>query len=136
MTDEAKPKKGEMYVFGGVEVVPAETGRWLGRDPGVTRSGGGEGRAVGGGGSSRGGIGVHAVDTEQLSDSLVGFIDNVRDMLAKVSQTAGEFRVEKVEVAAQINASGKVGFLGSGAEASGGASLKIVLERKKDEPAT
>ena len=80
---------------------------------------------------------VRAIDVEldQLSENLVGFIDNVRGMLAKVGDYAGGFGVEEVEIQAQINGEGKVGFLGNGVKASGGASLKIVLKRRENEKA-
>jgi hypothetical protein len=73
-----------------------------------------------------------AVDVEQLSDNFVGFVENVRSMLARVSDVAGEFSVEKVEIQAQISGEGKVGFVGSGVKAGGEASIKLVLERRKD----
>ncbi len=72
------------------------------------------------------------VDVKQLSDNLVGFIDSVRGMLARVAERESSFAVEKVEVLAEISGEGKVGFMGSGVKATGGASIKIVLERRKD----
>lgn len=81
---------------------------------------------------SRAGLRAFEVDTSQLGANLLGFIDNVRDMLGKVADHAGNFSVEKVEVQAQISGEGQVGFLGSGVKASGGASIKIILERRKD----
>lgn len=80
----------------------------------------------------RGAMQAVEVDIDTLSQNLVGFIENVRGMLAKVSSDAEQFQVEKVEVSAQIGAEGEVGFLGTGVKAKGGASLKIVLERRKD----
>lgn len=75
------------------------------------------------------------VDVNQLSDNLVGFIDSVRGMLARVADHQSSFAVEKVEVLAEISGEGKVGFMGSGVKATGGASIKIVLERRKDAAA-
>lgn len=75
-----------------------------------------------------------AVDAEQLSDNFLNFVQSVRSMLARVSDVAGEFSVEKVEVHAQISGEGQVGFLGSGVKASGEASIKLVLERRKKDP--
>jgi hypothetical protein len=80
---------------------------------------------------SRAGLRAFEVDTIQLSTNLLSFIDNVRDMLGQVADDAGNFSVEKVEVQAQISGEGQVGFLGSGVKASGGASIKIILERRK-----
>ncbi len=80
---------------------------------------------------------VRAIDVNvnQLSDNLVGFVDSVRGMLARVADHQSSFAVEKVEVLAQVSGEGKVGFMGSGVKATGGASIKIVLERRKDAAA-
>src|SRR5690606_12877313 len=111
--------------FDVVEVVAAEHDESLAprmRDTNVTRSG----RAT---------AAVRAVEVPftQLSENFSGFVDNVRGMLARVSEREGNFAVEKVEIQAQINGEGKVGFMGNGVKASGGASIKIILERRKDK---
>ena len=89
------------------------------------------------GGRSRGRSGdavVRAieVDVDHLSNNLVGFIDSVRGMLSRVANHESSFAVAKVEVLAEISGEGKVGFMGSGVTATGGASIKIILERRKD----
>lgn len=78
------------------------------------------------------GVQAMTVGLDQLGDNLVDFIDKVGVMLARVGERERKFRVEKVEVQAQVSAQGQVGFMGTGAKAGGGASLKIVLERRKD----
>lgn len=79
--------------------------------------------------------GVRAVeiDFSHFKANMLSFIENVRTMLGEVSEAAGNFTVEQVEVQAEISGEGKVGFMGSGVKASGGASIKIVFERRKEK---
>jgi hypothetical protein len=77
---------------------------------------------------------IRAIDVEfsTLSENFSGFVNNVRSMLAKVAAHESAFMVEKVEIQAEISGEGKVGFMGNGVKASGGASIKLILERRKE----
>jgi hypothetical protein len=74
---------------------------------------------------------VKAVDhsVEQLEQHMTNFVEGVQQMLSKGAQVVGEFRMETVEVQAEIGIEGQVGFLGTGLSASGSSQIKIVFER-------
>ena len=76
---------------------------------------------------------MKAVDhsVEQLGEHMTNFVEGVQQMLSKGAQVVGEFRMETVEVQAEIGIEGKVGFLGTGAAASGSSQIKIVFKRSK-----
>jgi hypothetical protein len=76
---------------------------------------------------------VKAIDqnVEDLERHMTNFVECVQQMLAKGTEVAGEFRMETVEVQAQIGIEGQVGFLGTGVAASGNSQIKIVFERMK-----
>lgn len=69
---------------------------------------------------------------DEMQEHMTGFIEAVQAMLSKGAKVAGEFHISQVEVQAQIGMEGKIGFLGSGASASGSSQITIVFERKKD----
>lgn len=100
-------------IFEAVEVAPASSGR-----PTYARSGG---DAM-----------TKAVERslEDMQAHMTGFIDGVQAMLSAAANIGGEFQMNTVEVQAQIGLEGKIGFLGSGAAASGSSQIKIVFERK------
>lgn len=68
---------------------------------------------------------------EELQDHMTGFIEGVQQILAKGSEVVGQFQMETVEVQAQIGVEGKIGFLGTGASASGTSQIKIIFTRNK-----
>jgi len=116
-----------IVVFDVVEIEQAPAGTYHPRDP---VRGGEPTRA------SKPKTALQAVDVElmQLGGNLVGFVNQISGMLAKVAEHESKFQVEKVEVQAQVNAEGKVGFMGTGAKAGGGASLELTLERREQTP--
>ncbi|MBB3458632.1 hypothetical protein FHT86_006958 [Rhizobium sp. BK313] len=75
---------------------------------------------------------VQAVElsTGALETALTSFIETVRAMLEKVDQGSGDYAMDTVEVAAQVGADGKVGFMGVGIAAQATSSMKIVFKRK------
>jgi hypothetical protein len=64
-----------------------------------------------------------------LQESMRDFLDAAHGLLAQEFDRAGGFAVDSVEVAAQISADGKVGFLGTSVGLGGQASLKFVFKR-------
>jgi hypothetical protein len=69
---------------------------------------------------------------DEMQEHMTGFIEAVQAMLTNGAKVAGEFQMNKVEVQAQIGLEGKIGFLGSGASASGSSQITIVFERKQN----
>ena len=71
-----------------------------------------------------------AIESRVSPDDLVRDISDIRDSLAQVMQDpgGGGLALKSMEVALAIEASGKVGFLGSGAEAKGSASITLTFE--------
>lgn len=64
-----------------------------------------------------------------LQESMRDFLDAAHGLLAQEFDRAGGFAVDSVEIAAQISADGKVGFLGTSVGLGGQASLKFVFKR-------
>lgn len=58
------------------------------------------------------------------------FIDGVQEILSKGARISGEFRMETVEIQAEISMEGKIGFLGTVAAAKGQSQIKIVFQRQ------
>ena len=69
---------------------------------------------------------------DEMQDQMTGFIEGVQAMLAKGANVSGEFQMSQVEVQAQIGLEGKIGFLGTGAAASGSSQITILFERKEN----
>jgi len=69
---------------------------------------------------------------DELQEHMTEFIEGVQAILAKGAQVVGQFHMETVEVQAQIGLEGKIGFLGTGAAASGSSQIKIVFTRNKE----
>ncbi len=66
-----------------------------------------------------------------IEKSLTGFIDTVKSMLEKVDDVTGSYKINKVEIAAQVSSEGKVGFMGVGLAANASSSLKIEFTRRE-----
>lgn len=64
-----------------------------------------------------------------LQESMRDFLDAAHGLLAQEFDRRGGFAVDSVEIAAQISADGKVGFLGTSVGLGGQASLKFVFKR-------
>ena len=72
----------------------------------------------------------HSVAVDRVKRNITQFLSSVQDMLAEGADAAGDFRVDTVEIDAQISAEGQVGFMGSGVGMSGSAGIKFVLKRR------
>jgi hypothetical protein len=66
-----------------------------------------------------------------IENSLTGFIDTVKSMLEKVDDVSGNYKLNKVEIAAQVSSEGKVGFMGVGLSANASSSMKIEFTRRE-----
>jgi len=64
-----------------------------------------------------------------LQANMRDFLDGTHGLVAQELARAGPYAVDTVEVAAQISADGKVGFLGTGVGIAGQASVKFVFKR-------
>nr|WP_067293698.1 hypothetical protein [Marinobacterium profundum] len=75
---------------------------------------------------------VEAVEASSsaIEKSLTGFIDTVKSMLEKVDDVSGNYKINKVEIAAQVSSEGKVGFMGVGLSANASSSMKIEFTRR------
>ena len=66
-----------------------------------------------------------------IENSLTGFIYTVKSMLEKVDDVSGNYKISKVEIAAQVSSEGKVGFMGVGLSANASSSMKIEFTRRE-----
>lgn len=96
--------------------------------PDVQASAGRPTRARGDGVSSRAARAFEA-SAATLEQSLVGFVETMREMLGKIDDAAGVYHLDTVEVAAEISTEGKVGFVGVGLGAQASSSMKILFKR-------
>lgn len=83
----------------------------------------------------RAGRGVNRVEIPfgSLQSSMRDFLDGAHGLLAQELARADPYAVDTVEVAAQISADGKVGFLGTGVGVGGQASVKFIFKRQDAE---
>ena len=66
-----------------------------------------------------------------IEKSMIGFIDTVKSMLENVDDVSGNYKINKVEIAAQVSSEGKVGFMGVGLSANASSGLKIEFTRRE-----
>jgi hypothetical protein len=57
------------------------------------------------------------------------FLDHLQEILTVDAAMEGLFRMDSVEVSAEVTAEGKVGLLGIGATVEGSATVKLVFKR-------
>jgi hypothetical protein len=72
---------------------------------------------------------ISEVSVRDAKANMSLFLHHVREMVADAADAVGGYVVDTVEVSAQMTAEGQIGFLGSGAKASGTATFKIVLKK-------
>ncbi len=77
-----------------------------------------------------GGSGVRAVEVNKLQANLRGFLDAVQEMLAVEPPAIGDFRLEEVEIGAEITGEGAIQILGTGVKAGGSGGIKFLLRRQ------
>jgi hypothetical protein len=69
------------------------------------------------------------IDLDTLRDNLNSLMAKVQGSLPEEDPKNSSFRLTQIAVAVTIGAKGEVGLLGTGAEASGSASLTLTLTR-------
>lgn len=67
---------------------------------------------------------------KDLLNSFKSVSSSLSEMMEEGDHPEAKFSMNKIEVNLGISASGKVGFLGTGAEASADASITVTFERK------
>ena len=70
-----------------------------------------------------------AVPVGQLQENMTAFLTGVQEIVAKSADMQGGFRLETVEIDAQITAEGKFALMGSSVGMAGSAGIKFVLKR-------
>lgn len=71
------------------------------------------------------------VSVDVMEKNVTSFVESVSSMIeAADNATVGDVSLETVEIAVQIGADGKVGFMGIGLAANASSSMKIVFKRK------
>ena len=73
----------------------------------------------------------HAIDVSILQNNIKNFFININDALegSKEIEKKG-FKLDQIEFTLQLSLKGQVGFLGTGAEASGQGGIKFVIKRQ------
>ena len=66
---------------------------------------------------------------DMLSRNLAEFMSALQDILPAADKTASGMGLKSVAVAVGINGKGQVGFLGTGTEVGGSATLTLTFER-------
>ncbi|MCV6586963.1 MAG: hypothetical protein OIF47_15650 [Marinibacterium sp.] len=71
------------------------------------------------------------VSTDLMERNVAAFVENVSSMIEAANAAAvGDVALDTVEIAVQIGADGKVGFMGVGVGAKATSSMKIVFRRQ------
>jgi hypothetical protein len=70
-----------------------------------------------------------AVPVAELQQNMTGFLTGIQEVIAKSDEMHGGFRLDTVEIDAQITADGKFALMGSSVGMSGSAGIKFVLKR-------
>lgn len=73
--------------------------------------------------------GQSRLPVNEVRKNLEAFMASLKDMLPSVEQAGPGFGLKKLTVAVGINGKGQVGFLGTGAEVGGNATLTLSFER-------
>jgi hypothetical protein len=80
------------------------------------------------GGSIKKGV-INSVGVQELKKNVTTFFSQLNEILVSSGERVGSFKVEQVEISAQITGEGKVCLLGSGTKVGVGGGLKFVLKR-------
>lgn len=77
--------------------------------------------------------GLSRVPMDRFRSGMTQFMGAVRTLVGEISDKAGQFEVEHIEITGSIGADGKVAFLGSGVSVDSAASFKVRLVRPGSE---
>jgi hypothetical protein len=72
---------------------------------------------------------ANAISVDQVQQNLTQFLSNLQNILSEGAAIAGDFKVDTVEVDAQISSEGQIGFMGSQVGMSGSTGIKFVFKR-------
>lgn len=77
--------------------------------------------------------GREQVSLEDMKGHLYSFLAGIKQLVKEldVSDEFGEFRLDQVQVAVEVSASGKVSLMGTGGEVAGKGGLTFTLSRKE-----
>ena len=78
---------------------------------------------------SAGDTSIADVPMDSFKQGMANFMNSVRTLAADIEHKAGEYEVDKLEIAASIGVDGKVSFLGSGVGVETVASFTITLTK-------
>jgi hypothetical protein len=67
---------------------------------------------------------------DELRQNMDSFLASLKNILPSEDKTADGMKLTTVTVAVGIDAAGKIGILGTGAEAGGNATLTLTFERR------
>jgi hypothetical protein len=70
------------------------------------------------------------LDVDTLARNVKDFLRKVEKILAAAPTTTAGFTLTEFEVAAEVSASGRLGLLGTGIDASGKGGLKFKFQKK------
>jgi hypothetical protein len=70
-----------------------------------------------------------SVDIEQLQHSFARFLDGLQHIVAVGQRQVGEFTLDEVSVAAEIDANGEFKLLGTGFAVTAGSGVTFTLRR-------
>jgi len=71
-----------------------------------------------------------SIGTGVLKEELNKFLDMLDDIMRESKQEIGNFEIDTLEIFAEIDANGQVGFLGTGIQVGAEGGIKIILKRK------
>jgi hypothetical protein len=69
------------------------------------------------------------ITLDEIRENLSKFLLNVEDILSTSKERYGDFKMDSIEINAEISADGKVGFMGTEAGISGTHGIKFVFKR-------
>lgn len=76
-------------------------------------------------------IQAHTLDVTVLENNVRNFFVNINSVLSSTKELEKDgFSLEEIEFTLQLSAEGQVGFLGTGAKATGQGGIKFVIKRK------
>jgi hypothetical protein len=75
--------------------------------------------------------GARALDVSVLRENVKQFLSILEQLLPEQMATVGDFRLEEVEVSAEITGEGSLMLLGTGVRATALGGIKFVLKRVK-----
>jgi hypothetical protein len=78
----------------------------------------------------RGGSGWDKISVENLRENISKFSESIAPALHSLKTIGGDYSLDEIELSLTISASGKVGFLGTGASAGGNATIKLKMKAK------